>query len=128
MNAMSEDTCGADFLAGFFVGGLVGAALAIFFAPQSGKETQAFVRDKAIELREQGVEWSAEARRRAEDATVEARKRTEDLQAKAQDTLARGKDAATQQLETLKSKAQAAEEALAEDAPAEEPTAEAGAE
>ncbi len=130
---MSEDKCSGDFFAGFVIGGLLGAALAIFLAPQSGKETQAYVRDKAIELREQSAEWSAEARRRADEMSVDMRKRaeeaaekaraqSEELQARAQETLARGKEAATQQLDKVKGKAEQVEKSPAEE-PAPEPDA-----
>ena len=49
---MSErDEFGA-FLVGFIVGGLTGAVVALLFAPQSGEETRALIKDKSIELRD----------------------------------------------------------------------------
>ena len=42
---------GGGFVAGFILGGLVGAALAIVFAPQSGEETVSMIREKGIELK-----------------------------------------------------------------------------
>ena len=41
------------FLAGFVIGGLVGAATALLLAPQSGEETCTVIRDKGIELKRQ---------------------------------------------------------------------------
>ena len=46
-----RDEFGA-FLVGFVVGGLTGAVVALLFAPQSGDETRALIKDKSIELRD----------------------------------------------------------------------------
>ncbi|MGH2607283.1 MAG: YtxH domain-containing protein, partial [Anaerolineales bacterium] len=41
------------FFSGFVIGGLVGAAVALLMAPQSGEETRHMIRDKGIELKDQ---------------------------------------------------------------------------
>ncbi len=46
-----RDEFGA-FLVGFIVGGLTGAVVSLLFAPQSGEETRALIRDKSIEIRD----------------------------------------------------------------------------
>jgi gas vesicle protein len=66
-----------SFLAGFLIGGLIGAATALLMAPQSGEETRAMIKEKSIELRDQAVETAEEARRRAEEAANEARARAD---------------------------------------------------
>jgi gas vesicle protein len=80
------------FLAGFIIGSLVGAAVALLMAPQSGEETRLMIRDKSIELKDKAVESSQEARARAEKALEEARQRADaavvDLRART-DELAR---------------------------------------
>jgi gas vesicle protein len=43
------------FVAGFLIGGLVGAATALLLAPQSGEETRAAIRDRSIELARSGL-------------------------------------------------------------------------
>lgn len=84
-----RDEFGA-FLVGFVVGGLTGAVVALLFAPQSGEETRALIKDKSIELRDQASQSAeevlaraeavaAEARQRAEELTKEARQRAEEL-------------------------------------------------
>jgi len=46
-----RDDFGA-FLIGFVVGGVAGAVTALLLAPQSGEETRAMIKDRAIELRD----------------------------------------------------------------------------
>lgn len=65
------------FLAGFIFGGLIGAAIALLYAPQSGEETRTIIREKSIELKDKAVESAEEARARAEKALEEARARAE---------------------------------------------------
>ena len=82
---MSERASGGEFLAGFLVGALVGAAAAMLFAPQSGEETRVVIRDKGIELKDRAEELSAEARRRAEEAQVQAKTRAQEISVQAKD-------------------------------------------
>ncbi len=42
-----------DFLAGFIIGGAIGAVLGILFAPQSGEQTRAQIAERGIELRDE---------------------------------------------------------------------------
>ena len=73
-----RDEFGA-FLVGFIVGGLSGAVVALLFAPQSGDETRALIRDKSIELRDKAQISAEEAIARAEAAAADARARADDL-------------------------------------------------
>lgn len=66
------------FLSGFIVGGLIGAAVALLMAPQSGEETRTIIKEKSIELKDRAVETAEDARIRAEKALDEARIRLED--------------------------------------------------
>ena len=75
-----RDEFGA-FLVGFVVGGLAGAVVALLFAPQSGEETRAMIKDKSIELRDRASQTAEEAIERAEKAAAEARARAEELAA-----------------------------------------------
>jgi gas vesicle protein len=76
---MSErDEFGA-FLVGFIVGGLTGAVVALLFAPQSGEETRALIKDKSIELRDKAQVSAEEALARAEQLAADARNRAEEL-------------------------------------------------
>ncbi|MGA9399115.1 MAG: YtxH domain-containing protein [Anaerolineaceae bacterium] len=75
-----RDDFGA-FIVGFLVGGLTGAAVALLFAPQSGAETRALIRDKAIELKDKASESIEDAYTRAESAAKEAKLRADELTA-----------------------------------------------
>ena len=76
---MSErDEFGA-FLVGFIVGGLTGAVAALLFAPQSGEETRAVIKERSIELRDKAAEEAEAAWKRAEAAAIEAREKAEEL-------------------------------------------------
>ncbi len=74
-----------SFLSGLIIGGLVGAAVALLLAPQSGEETRTLIREKGIELKDRAAETAEEARMRAESAAADARARADDLAAQARE-------------------------------------------
>jgi gas vesicle protein len=73
-----RDEFGA-FLVGFIVGGLTGAVVSLLFAPQSGEETRALIKDKSIELRDKASQSAEEALAQAEQLAGEARIRADEL-------------------------------------------------
>ena len=77
------------FFAGFLIGGLVGAAVALLLAPQSGEETRAIIRDKSIELKDKASESAIEMQRRAEktigDVRTKAGESVEELRLKTEE-------------------------------------------
>ena len=73
-----RDEFGA-FLVGFVVGGLTGAVVALLFAPQTGEETRALIKDKSIELRDKAQLTAEEAYARAEQSAKDAYARAEEL-------------------------------------------------
>lgn len=56
-----------SFLAGFVIGGLIGAGVALLMAPQSGEETRALIGEKSIELRDRAYETASDVQTRAGD-------------------------------------------------------------
>jgi gas vesicle protein len=76
---MSDTQDLGSFLSGLIIGGLIGAAVALLMAPQSGEETRELIRDKSIELKDRAAETAEEARIKAESAAAEARARADQL-------------------------------------------------
>ena len=84
------------FLAGFVIGGLVGAATALILAPQSGEETRGQIAVRSNELRQAGGErvqqyrdaagnYTQEYRDRAGSAFEESRTRLQDAGGRVQE-------------------------------------------
>lgn len=86
---MSDNNDFGNFFAGFIMGGLVGAAVALLMAPHSGEETRAIIKDRSIELKDKAVVYGQDAKAKAEKAMLDARARVElaveDLQKRADD-------------------------------------------
>ena len=49
---MSEKEGGSNFLVGFIIGAIAGVAIGLLYAPKSGKETRALLREKASSVTE----------------------------------------------------------------------------
>jgi gas vesicle protein len=126
---MAERDGGLEFFAGFVIGGLVGAAVALIMAPQSGEETRAQLREKGIELKDRAGELAVEARQRADELAAEARKKAEELsletrkkvdeiiadaRMRLEEAIEEGKKAATRKKEELLAKAKGPAEVEAE--------------
>lgn len=82
------------FLSGFVLGGLVGAAVALLLAPQSGEETRTYIREKGIELKDYAETSATEVRTQAEAKYAEAQEKAgqyaQQVQAKADELKQRG--------------------------------------
>jgi gas vesicle protein len=78
---MSDNDDFGTFFAGFIIGGMVGAAVALLLAPQSGEETRTIIKEKGIVLRDKAVEYGQDARANAEKAVSQARIRVDDAMA-----------------------------------------------
>ena len=94
---MSQENRGADFFRGFLIGGSIGAAIALLFAPKTGVELRADIRRRsreyydeadtkfgefkgqAAEIMEQGKSQAEALRAQAEAKIAEARAKAEQL-------------------------------------------------
>lgn len=72
---MSQNQGGGSFLIGVILGGLVGAALAILLAPQSGDEMRTQLRDKGHDWQTLANESLADTRAKAEATIAKASRR-----------------------------------------------------
>ena len=59
---MSEKEGGSSFLIGFIIGAVAGIAVGFLYAPKSGKETRALLKEKVGEVREKASEITGRAR------------------------------------------------------------------
>lgn len=78
-------------VAGLLVGGVVGAAVMLLLAPQSGKATRDQIQQKSIDLREQTAgaleDAVSQARLRARKLTASVRGNVEELQQHSQEVI-----------------------------------------
>lgn len=119
---MSNNNDSSDlgaFLAGFVIGGLVGAATALILAPQSGEETRGKIASKSGELRQAGGErvqyyrdaagnYTQQYRERAGTFVEDTRSRVQDVGGRVQEqariVLDSGKEQASRVRDTLDQK------------------------
>jgi gas vesicle protein len=94
------------FLAGFVIGGLVGAAVALLTTPQTGEETRSLIHDKSIELKDKAVERAETARVKAEAAAAEARARADEITQMAKDRAGEISQMAKDRAATIKASVQ----------------------
>lgn len=91
---MSDRNGFGSFLIGFIVGGITGAIVALLYAPKSGEETRAVIKEKAIELADITTETVEETYGKAEKAATDAVEKAQELikqaQAKASEVAAKG--------------------------------------
>src|SRR5919109_788338 len=79
-------------LGGFLVGSVIGVATALLFAPRSGEETRAEIRDKAVELRDRTTETVKDTVSQAKTKAYEIKDTvTDTVREKAEELKQRGK-------------------------------------
>jgi gas vesicle protein len=86
------------------VGGAIGAATALLFAPRPGEETRAEIRDKAMEIRDRTTETVKDTVSQAKSTAYQIK---DDVREKAQELKERGQQVLNKQLERV---SQAAED------------------
>jgi gas vesicle protein len=99
---MSRNRGGVEFLAGLFIGGMLGALLGLLLAPQSGEETRAQLAERGIELRDELEKKSGEIQERIPTMIDEQRSRVEDAIEKGKEAAARKRQEILAQLEQEK--------------------------
>ena len=72
------------FLAGFIVGGAIGAIAGILLAPKSGEETRAMLADSAKEAMEKANETVKEIQSKADDVVSDLQKKGDEIKEKLQ--------------------------------------------
>jgi gas vesicle protein len=72
---------------GFLIGGLIGGAIALLYAPRSGRETREILLDEGQARADQVMESFRTAQARMEAMNQETRERLQQLQVIAQETI-----------------------------------------
>lgn len=80
------------FLAGFVVGGAIGAIAGILLAPKSGEETRALIADTAKDMTQRANETVKEIQSKADDAVSEMQKKGDELKEKLQNMINQQKE------------------------------------
>ena len=113
MNTYSQDYQTRDsasrvkpVLSGLVLGGLIGAGAALLFAPHSGEETRAEIRNKTVELRDHTVdtvkEKFSQAKSKASQITSDIKDKAQELKHQGQDLVAKKLDHVSETAETKK--------------------------
>lgn len=76
---MEENNSAKSLLLGFIAGSVVGASLALLFAPKSGKELRSDIRTKKDELLDDTSEYLQIAKTKAGDLINEGKRKSEEL-------------------------------------------------
>ncbi len=88
---MADNSVAKGFVVGMLTGGLIGAAIALLYAPKSGKELRTDIKTKAGEIADDAEQYLAAAKHKAVDIINEGKKKSEtlitDAQKKAQTLL-----------------------------------------
>jgi gas vesicle protein len=97
-------------IGGFLVGSVIGVATALLFAPRSGEETRAEIRDKAVELRERTAETVnqtvSQAKSKASELKDTVREKAEGLTQRGKATVNRQVDRVSEATEAGKQRMQ----------------------
>ncbi len=103
---MSSDSDFGVFLAGFAIGGLVGASVALLLAPQSGEDTRKFIQDKSIELKTSAAETAEQTRTKAIEVAHQAREKASSVAADAKVKTGELTDKAKEGAQVIKKRSQ----------------------
>jgi gas vesicle protein len=93
--ADSDSDLGA-FMAGFLLGGMIGAGVALLLAPQSGEETREMLRERSIELKGRAEQTATDFRSKAETTLQEGRERIDEAVETARKRVSRRKPGAAE--------------------------------
>jgi gas vesicle protein len=89
-------------LGGFLVGSVIGVATALLFAPRSGVETRAGIRDRAVDLRDRTSETVKDTVSQAKSRAYEIKDTvTDTVREKAEELKQRGKHTINRQLDEV---------------------------
>lgn len=74
-----EDSAAGSFVCGAIVGGIIGAAAALFLAPKTGKEMRDDFSSQAGQWKDKSIELSSVAKEKATELTAVAKDKTDEV-------------------------------------------------
>ena len=109
-NVQHKTRAAKPIIGGFLVGSVIGVATALLFAPRSGEETRAEIRDKAFELRDRTTETVnqtvSQAKSKASELKDTVREKAEELTHRGKATVNRQVDRVSEATEAGKQRIQ----------------------
>ena len=90
------------FLAGFIVGGAIGAVAGVLLAPRSGEETRKILKDTADDMARRADETAKQIKVKADDAVSDLQKKGDEIKEKLQDLIAKQKEGKAENTEENK--------------------------
>ena len=90
------------FLAGFIVGGAIGAVAGVLLAPRSGEETRKMLKDTADDMARRADETAKQIKVKADDAVSDLQKKGDEFKEKLQDLIAKQKEGKAENTEENK--------------------------
>lgn len=82
----------SKFLAGFLVGGAVGAIAGILLAPKSGAETREILKNSTVDALKKADATVKEIQAKADDVVTDLQKKGDEIKEKLQNLLAQAKE------------------------------------
>ena len=79
----------SKFIAGFVVGGAIGAIAGILLAPKSGEETRRLLSESAQDMARRADETAKQIKDKADDAVSDLQRKGEEIKDKIQDLIAK---------------------------------------
>jgi len=99
-NGESGHNAGSIILA-FFIGGLVGAGVALLLAPQSGKETRQKIKELADEAKEKAAKYAEEVKTKVTSTVEKGKEVVEEKKSLITTAVEAGKEAYAKEKEKL---------------------------
>jgi len=99
-NEESGCRTGSTILA-FFIGGLVGAGVALLLAPQSGKETRQKIKELADDAKEKATQYAEEVKSKVTSAVGKGKELVEEKKSLITTAVEAGKEAYVKEKEKL---------------------------
>ena len=106
-----QPSAAKSVLTGMLIGSVVGAVTMLLYAPRSGEQTRAEIRDKAIELRDRTTETVKDTVSQAKSKAYELKENVRD---KAAELTQRGKQTAHEQLDRVSQAAETGKQKIQE--------------